>query len=72
MGEPTEKLYLDPTKKQDLTKAQGAMCLEYESTLVRKFKNHESCIQKKYKFSVVAFVADKVHGWNGSRHNYVM
>ena len=34
MGEPTEKLYLDPTKKQDLTKAQGAMCLEYESTLV--------------------------------------
>jgi hypothetical protein len=34
MGEPTEKLYLDPTKKQDLTKAQGSMCLEYEPTMV--------------------------------------
>ena len=34
MGEPTEKLYLDPTKKQDLTKAQGAMSLEYEPTMV--------------------------------------
>lgn len=34
MGEPTEKLFLDPTKKQDITKAQGAMCLEYEPTMV--------------------------------------
>jgi hypothetical protein len=34
LGEPTERLYLDPTKKQDLTKAQGAMCLEYEPTIV--------------------------------------
>ena len=34
MGEPTEKLYLDPTKKQDFTKAQGAFALEYEATIV--------------------------------------
>ena len=34
MGEPTEKLYLDPTKKQDPTKALGAMALEYEPTMV--------------------------------------
>lgn len=34
LGEPTEKLFLDPTKKQDLTKAQGAMSLEYEPTMV--------------------------------------
>jgi len=34
MGEPTEKLILDPTKKQDMTKAQGAMSLEYETTMV--------------------------------------
>ena len=47
MGEPTEKLYLDPTKKQDLTKAQGAMCLEYESTLVRKFKNAQTLYTEK-------------------------
>ena len=37
MGEPTESLVLDPTKKQDLTKAQGAMSLEYEPTMVKKF-----------------------------------
>lgn len=34
MGEPTEKLYLDPTKKQDPTKALGSMALEYEPTMV--------------------------------------
>jgi len=36
MGEPTEIMYLDPTKKQDRTKVQGAMCLEYEPTIVSK------------------------------------
>jgi hypothetical protein len=35
MGEPTEVLYLDPTKKQDITQALGAMSLEYEPTIVR-------------------------------------
>ena len=35
LGEPAEVLYLDPTKKQDLSKAQGAMALEYEPTIVR-------------------------------------
>ena len=35
LGEPTEKMYLDPTKKQDPTKTQGAMSLEYEPTMVR-------------------------------------
>jgi hypothetical protein len=34
LGEPTEVLYLDPTKKQDITKVQGAMSLEYEPTIV--------------------------------------
>ena len=38
MGEPTEVLYLDPTKKQDITKAKGAMALEYEPTIVCKKK----------------------------------
>ncbi|WAQ97162.1 DYI3-like protein [Mya arenaria] len=37
MGEPTEKLILDPTKKQDMSKAQGAMSLEYETTMPTKF-----------------------------------
>ena len=35
LGEPTEVMYLDPTKKQDITKSQGAMALEYEPTMVR-------------------------------------
>lgn len=33
-SEPFESMILDPTKKQDLTKAQGAMALEYEPTMV--------------------------------------
>jgi len=33
-SEPFEKMVLDPTKKQDITKAQGAMALEYEPTMV--------------------------------------
>lgn len=37
LGEPTEKLVLDPTKKQDITKAQGGISLEYESTMPTKF-----------------------------------
>ncbi|VDP18179.1 unnamed protein product [Echinostoma caproni] len=37
MTEPTEKLYLDPTKKQDFSCAQGAYALEYESTIPTKF-----------------------------------
>lgn len=37
LGEPTEVLYLDPTKKQDFSKAQGAYALEYESTIPTKF-----------------------------------
>ncbi|CAH1794607.1 unnamed protein product [Owenia fusiformis] len=37
MGEPNEILVLDPTKKQDLTKACGAMSLEYEPTIPTKF-----------------------------------
>jgi dynein intermediate chain 2 len=43
MGEPTEKLYLDPTKKQDPTKAMGAMSLEYEPCFF---------VGSKYNFSV--------------------
>lgn len=37
LGEPTEQLWLDPTKKQDRTKALGAMSLEYEPTIPTKF-----------------------------------
>ncbi|XP_018644483.1 axonemal dynein intermediate chain, putative [Schistosoma mansoni] len=37
MSEPTEFLYLDPTKKQDISCAQGAYALEYESTMPTKF-----------------------------------
>ena len=33
-SEPFESMILDPTKKQDITKAQGAMALEYEPTMV--------------------------------------
>jgi len=34
ISEPTEIMYLDPTKKQDFTQAHSAMCLEYEPTIV--------------------------------------
>ncbi|CAH8624911.1 unnamed protein product [Heterobilharzia americana] len=37
MSEPTEFIYLDPTKKQDFYCAQGAYTLEYESTIPTKF-----------------------------------
>ncbi|CAH8577065.1 unnamed protein product [Schistosoma turkestanicum] len=37
MSEPTEFLYLDTTKKQDISCAQGAYALEYESTIPTKF-----------------------------------
>nr|CAH8870534.1 unnamed protein product [Trichobilharzia regenti] len=37
MSEPMEFLYLDPTKKQDFSCAQGAYVLEYESTIPTKF-----------------------------------
>jgi len=34
ISEPTEVMYLDPTKKQDITKAHAAISLEYEPTIV--------------------------------------
>ena len=34
ISEPTEVMYLDPTKKQDITKAHAAVSLEYEPTIV--------------------------------------
>jgi len=34
LSEPTEVMYLDPTKKQDITKAHAAISLEYEPTIV--------------------------------------
>jgi len=34
ISEPTEVMYLDPTKKQDITKAHSAISLEYEPTIV--------------------------------------
>ncbi|OAF64866.1 Axonemal dynein intermediate chain 2, partial [Intoshia linei] len=37
LNEPIEKTILDPTKKNDPTKAHGAYCLEYESTIPTKF-----------------------------------
>ncbi|KAH8865284.1 Dynein intermediate chain 3, ciliary [Schistosoma japonicum] len=37
MCEPTEFLYIDPTKKQDLSCAQGVYALEYEPTIPTKF-----------------------------------
>ncbi|PAA61501.1 hypothetical protein BOX15_Mlig008431g2, partial [Macrostomum lignano] len=36
-AEPIEKLYLDATKKQDASQAQGAYVLEYEPTIPTKF-----------------------------------
>ena len=38
-SEPFESMILDPTKKQDLTKAQGSMALEYEPTMVSNLLN---------------------------------
>jgi len=35
ISEPTEVMYLDPTKKQDFSKAHAAVSLEYEPTIVR-------------------------------------
>ena len=45
ISEPTEVMYLDPTKKQDPLKAHGAMCLEYESTIVsyRPLISRQTC-----------------------------
>jgi len=37
ISEPTEVMYLDPTKKQDFTKAHAAVSLEYEPTIVSSF-----------------------------------
>ncbi|KAM7542954.1 hypothetical protein Aperf_G00000018921 [Anoplocephala perfoliata] len=37
MSEPTEVLYLDPTKNQDLSCSIGAYALEFESTIPTKF-----------------------------------
>ncbi|KAL5108173.1 Dynein intermediate chain 3 ciliary [Taenia crassiceps] len=37
MNEPTEILYLDPTKNQDLSCSIGAYALEYEPTIPTKF-----------------------------------
>jgi len=37
LGEPTERLILDPTKQLDPNKAQGAICLEYEPTIPTRF-----------------------------------
>ena len=37
LGEPTERLILDPTKQVDPNKAQGAICLEYEPTIPTRF-----------------------------------
>jgi len=34
LGQPTESLVLDPTKKQDIKLAQGSMSLEFEPTMV--------------------------------------
>lgn len=40
LGEPTEVMYLD--KKQELSNALGAYCLEYESTMV-SFEHVTGC-----------------------------
>lgn len=55
MGEPTEKLYLDPTKKQDLTKAQGAMSLEYEPTMVSVFLHSAYTVDSQYLKTLIFF-----------------
>ena len=55
MGEPTEKLYLDPTKKQDPTKALGSMSLEYEPTMVSNF---DSFILICFQFTIYDFWPD--------------
>ena len=36
MKEPEDQMYLDPSKKDDVTRAQGGTCLEYDSTMVMK------------------------------------
>lgn len=34
LGEPTEKLILDPTRKMNIDAAMGGIALEYEPTMV--------------------------------------
>ena len=34
LGEPTEKLVMDPSKKGKMENAQGVIALEYEPTIV--------------------------------------
>jgi len=36
LGEPTERLILDPTRKLNIDNALGGISLEYEPTMVRK------------------------------------
>ena len=45
ISEPTEEMCLDPTKKQDITKAHAAISLEYEPTIV-------SLVSLVYEFAV--------------------
>ena len=62
LGEPIthETIILDPTKKQDITKAQGAMCLEYENTIVS--------FQLWFTLNIVLYfsvcIAHQIYGWN--------
>lgn len=56
MGECTECMILDPTKKQDITKAEGATCLEYEPTIVSFFKNSYLLVKKFWShFQAIIF-----------------
>jgi len=48
ISEPTEVMYLDPTKKQDITKAHSAISLEYEPTIVSS-----SVLAANFTFTVI-------------------
>lgn len=58
-SEPFESMILDPTKKQDITKAQGSMALEYEPTMVL-FNARNLCLIHKtniaYKIIIVVYI----------------
>ena len=58
MGEPTEVLYLD--KKQDLSKAQGAYCLEYEPTIVSEI---QLCVFCCLMSQVITLFLSEIFTW---------
>ena len=58
ISEPTKIMYLDPTKKQDPTKAHGAMCLDL---------HEEKKVRSKYKYAKIWKAENCINIWTSKR-----